>query len=210
MYTRCAVVGFTASLLAVGLSLPATEYQMGALENRILEKYREASPASIIQILGVPQGTSTRSGSEFLTWQSMRTSGAYYGGIGSQSSYECRGTFEFKDEKLIAVNLVGLRGGDRTQCGKLVKPLLKSVAPKQVATGAPAEAPATAGQEPLEVLTNEDVVKLTAAGLPDAAIINKIRGSACRFDLSTDALVALKKSGASDAVIEAMTETLKK
>jgi hypothetical protein len=54
------------------------------------------------------------------------------------------------------------------------------------------------------ILTNADVVKLTAAGLPDSVILTKINGSSCNFDLSTDALVALKQAGVRDPIIEAM------
>lgn len=55
-----------------------------------------------------------------------------------------------------------------------------------------------------EVLTNEAVVSMVKAGLPDSVIIAKIRSSPTKFDLRTDALVALKQAGVSDKVLEAM------
>jgi hypothetical protein len=55
-----------------------------------------------------------------------------------------------------------------------------------------------------EVLTNDGVVKMVKAGLPEAVIIQKIRSSERRFDTSTDALVRLKSAGVPDKVIEAM------
>jgi hypothetical protein len=53
--------------------------------------------------------------------------------------------------------------------------------------------------------SNQDVLKLVAAGIDDEVIITKIRlAPNAAFDVSTDGLVALKKSGASKAVISAM------
>ena len=55
-----------------------------------------------------------------------------------------------------------------------------------------------------EVLTNESVVAMKKAGLSDAVILAKIRGSQSKFDLSTKSLVELKQAGLSDQIIEAM------
>ena len=55
-----------------------------------------------------------------------------------------------------------------------------------------------------EVLTNDGVVAMKKAGLSDAVILAKIRGSASKFDVSTQALVGLKAAGLSDQLIEAM------
>ncbi|HJT29034.1 MAG TPA: hypothetical protein VJ784_16600 [Pyrinomonadaceae bacterium] len=65
--------------------------------------------------------------------------------------------------------------------------------------------PATSSA-PSEVLTNEEVIRLTLAKLPDSVILTKIRNSTCKFDVSTDGLIKLKQAGVSDAVIQAMTE----
>ena len=54
------------------------------------------------------------------------------------------------------------------------------------------------------VLHNEDIIKLAKVGIDDATIMEKIRSSRCQFDTSTDALVLLKKSGVSAAVLQAM------
>jgi len=58
-----------------------------------------------------------------------------------------------------------------------------------------------AGEPPL---SNEDVVKLIRAGLSEDVVISKIKTSATRFDLSTDALIQLRKVGLSNAVLTAM------
>ena len=55
-----------------------------------------------------------------------------------------------------------------------------------------------------EVLTNDSVIQMVKAGLPEAIVIAKIKGTATKFDLKTDSLVGLKKAGVSDKVLEAM------
>ncbi len=55
-----------------------------------------------------------------------------------------------------------------------------------------------------EMLTNDAVIAMKAAGLSDGVILAKIRSSQAKFDVSTQALVSLKKAGLSDQVIEAM------
>jgi len=53
-----------------------------------------------------------------------------------------------------------------------------------------------------ETLTNQSVVEMVKAGLSERVIIAKIRTSPTNFDTSTDALIALKKNGVSEKVIE--------
>ena len=55
-----------------------------------------------------------------------------------------------------------------------------------------------------DVLKNQDVISLVKAGLDDSIIITKIGSSRCLFDTSTDALIRLKQSGVSAAVLKAM------
>jgi hypothetical protein len=58
-----------------------------------------------------------------------------------------------------------------------------------------------------QVLTNDDVVNLAKAGLDDEIVIAKVKNApAAQLDVSTDALVALKKAKVSSAVIAAMVE----
>jgi hypothetical protein len=57
-----------------------------------------------------------------------------------------------------------------------------------------------------QALRNDDIVKMNTAGLGDAVIIAKIHSSHCEFDTSTDALIKLKASGVSSAVLTAMAE----
>jgi hypothetical protein len=55
-----------------------------------------------------------------------------------------------------------------------------------------------------EVLTNDSVIQMVKAGLPEAVVIAKIKSTATKFDLKTDSLVSLKKAGVTDKVLEAM------
>jgi hypothetical protein len=56
-------------------------------------------------------------------------------------------------------------------------------------------------------LTNADVVSLVKAGLGDKVILDKIHASSGQnFDTSTDALIHLKKSGVSSAIIDAIVK----
>jgi len=61
------------------------------------------------------------------------------------------------------------------------------------------------GQAGLEV-DNARVVAMTKVGLGDEVIIARIKTSPCRFALSDDDLLALKRAGVSDKVIAAMLE----
>src|SRR6476659_5704335 len=55
-----------------------------------------------------------------------------------------------------------------------------------------------------EVLTNDSVIQMVKAGLPEAVVIAKIKSTSSKFDLKTDSLVSLKQAGVSDKVLEAM------
>jgi len=62
---------------------------------------------------------------------------------------------------------------------------------------------ATAPRAP-RPLTNDDVVTMVQAGLPQDVVIEKIKASKTAFDTSTDALVALKKEGVGGDIIRVM------
>ena len=57
-----------------------------------------------------------------------------------------------------------------------------------------------------EMMTNDEVISLTKAGLASSVIIGKIHTSKSNFDMSTDALIKLKQSGVGDDVVTAMLE----
>ena len=56
-------------------------------------------------------------------------------------------------------------------------------------------------------LTKDDVIKMSKAGIPDSVIIGKISKSGTVFNLEVSEIVALKKAGVSEKVIEAMVNT---
>jgi len=57
-----------------------------------------------------------------------------------------------------------------------------------------------------EILTNKEVVLMTQAGLSKDLIIRKVKDSKGNFDVSTPALIDLKKSGVADEVITILME----
>lgn len=57
-----------------------------------------------------------------------------------------------------------------------------------------------------ENLDNAKVVQLVQVGLGEEAVVAKIKSSSNQFDVSTDALIALKNAGVPSAVIAAMIE----
>lgn len=57
-----------------------------------------------------------------------------------------------------------------------------------------------------EILTNESIISLTRANLQPSLIITFINKSACKFDLSQEELVRLKRERVKDEVIQAMFE----
>ena len=61
------------------------------------------------------------------------------------------------------------------------------------------------GQDAAELLTNDDIVRLSKAGLPASVIVAKITSSRTDFDTSVDALVALSEAEVDAKVLEAMT-----
>lgn len=59
-----------------------------------------------------------------------------------------------------------------------------------------------------EVLTNKSVIELTTAGMSKKVILNKIESSGCKFTTDTKSLIALKKGGVDEEVINAMVEKM--
>ena len=55
-----------------------------------------------------------------------------------------------------------------------------------------------------ETLTNQSIVEMVKGGLSERVILARIRTGPTNFDTRTDALIALKKSGVPEKVIEAM------
>ncbi len=63
---------------------------------------------------------------------------------------------------------------------------------------------AVAGTGPAEVLTNSEIVQMVLGNLPRPLIIEKIRVTKARFDVTSDGLVSLQTSKVPDDVVKAM------
>jgi len=59
------------------------------------------------------------------------------------------------------------------------------------------------------MMTVDDVIRLSKAGLSDEVIIQQIKKKGQRFDLSTDQLVQLKSASVSERVIQVMIDPTK-
>jgi hypothetical protein len=57
---------------------------------------------------------------------------------------------------------------------------------------------------PPEVLTNNEIVQMVMGQLPRPLIIEKIRVTKARFDVTSDGLVSLQTSKVPDEVVKAM------
>jgi formylglycine-generating enzyme required for sulfatase activity len=58
-----------------------------------------------------------------------------------------------------------------------------------------------------DVVKNQDIIRLVRSGLDDEIVIAKIGSSKCQFDTSPAALIQLRQSGISEAVIKVMAGT---
>jgi len=64
----------------------------------------------------------------------------------------------------------------------------------------------TAAYSQSEMLTNAKIIEMAKAGLSPDVIVYKIKSSVDRFDISSDALIELKKAGVDDSVVAAIVE----
>lgn len=60
------------------------------------------------------------------------------------------------------------------------------------------------GQERTKALTNEDVVNMVAGGLDENIIVGAIQANDEKFDVSASGLLALKKAGVDDKIVQTM------
>jgi serine/threonine-protein kinase len=81
-------------------------------------------------------------------------------------------------------------------------------APVSAVPSAPGDKPSPLAEAPKPeadgVLTNQSVLELAGAHVPDSVIVSQIRASKTRFDLTTAGIIQLTKGGVAPAVIEAM------
>ena len=63
---------------------------------------------------------------------------------------------------------------------------------------------AVPSKEPAEILTNNEIIQMVMGSLPRPLIIEKIRVTKARFDVTSDGLVSLQTSKVPDEVVKAM------
>jgi hypothetical protein len=86
-----------------------------------------------------------------------------------------------------------------------IEDVINQVVSLDIAKSDPELQPRT-GQGGSADLTNDGIIKLVKAKLPDSVIIAKIKSTSCAFATDADSLVGLKQAGVSDAVLQAMVE----
>jgi len=101
---------------------------------------------------------------------------------------------------------VAMLAGAAVLSGQSVKPAAppaQSGTPAKTLPAAPKKSSPAKPPAPAP-MTNQDVIKLVKAKVSEDLIIVKIRQSKTKFDVSVDALVALKEAGVSDNLIAVM------
>lgn len=69
----------------------------------------------------------------------------------------------------------------------------------------PIHSNAQAGSPAPAADANDDLIKMISAGLPESVVIAKIKDNAGRWDTSVDALIVLKRAGATEAEFAVLT-----
>ncbi|WP_300534138.1 hypothetical protein [Sphingosinicella sp.] len=88
----------------------------------------------------------------------------------------------------------------------LVSTTIAVPAVAQESQGTPVVSETSALKPATAALTNDDIVKLLAAGIGEPAIIAKIKSAPSQFDLSTDHLIALSSKGVTSNILAAMLD----
>lgn len=86
----------------------------------------------------------------------------------------------------------------------------KNLTAPVVAPAASSASSSAPQNDPSQMLTNADVIKMTQAGMDSNIIIMKIKSGATHFDLTTDGLIALSNAKVSQDVIKAMMDSMSK
>jgi hypothetical protein len=105
---------------------------------------------------------------------------------------------------LLGIPRVFLRPASRDS--KVFNPVASEGKMKKILRGLLIAAALLLTAQTSKVLTNQDVLDMVSAKLSDSVIIAAIHKSTCKFSTDPKDLIALKKAGVSDAVMQAMTE----
>jgi hypothetical protein len=168
-----------------------TAEEMARLRADLLAKHQGADEARLTQLMGPTAERSTAEGTTTLVWKGPTEAGA---------DAPCRIAMTLASGGLANLELSGQPAWDRKLCRKFLRPLLQALPWSEVHK---AEGSGAAG---VLVLTNAEVLEMVKEGMPAQAILGKIRSQPCKFDVSNDALSSLRRSGASEALLQAMID----
>ena len=108
---------------------------------------------------------------------------------------------------LILAKIRGTKSGFDVTAAGLVR-LHQSKVPQDVIIAMMAAAAdpklAVPSKDPVEILTNSEIIQMVLGNLPRPLIIEKIRVSKSRFDTTSEGLVSLQTSKVPDDVVKAM------
>jgi hypothetical protein len=175
--------------LLAGFQAYAADDDAAKLGASLLGRHQGATEDRIVALMGAPATAASQDGGRSLAWNSP-------GGPGTPAAPACSLSAGFKEGKLASLVIEGHPQFDKKVCRKLAKPLLDASGPSG-AQGAGAA---------ITTLTNDAIVELVKSGLPTQAIIGRIRNEPCKFDLSNEATIALRRAGVNDAIIQAMND----
>ena len=100
------------------------------------------------------------------------------------------------------------RGHPSTRSWMVTRPSLGTLPPRAAGLGSHASPPIRFSlselNQPTAVLSNEEIVRLVAAGVDEATVLARIAGARTAFRLQADDLLQLRQAGVSDRILEAM------
>lgn len=121
--------------------------------------------------------------------------GANVSKLATVHMYVTGGQFDWRNVPLVAPQVDAVAAAPAAPAKAL------ATATAQVDNGA-AKPAAPAGASKTPRLTNDDVIKLTKAGLEEATVVQMVDASTPAFDTTANGLIALKSAGVSDKVIQ--------
>jgi hypothetical protein len=168
-----------------------TAEEMARLRSDLLFRHQGADEARLTQLMGPPAERSMAEKTTNLVWKGPTEAGA---------DAPCRITMSLPSGRLANLELSGQPAWDRKLCRKFLRPLLQALPWSEVHKASDGSAASAL------VLTNTEVLEMVKEGMPAQAILGKIRTQPCKFDVSNDALSSLRRSGASEPVLQAMID----
>ena len=168
--------------------------EMARTRADLLAKHQGADEARLTQLMGPPAEKAAKESGLTLVWR---------GPAGGGDPLPCRLSATLVDGALANLELSGHPSWDRKTCRKFLRPLLQALPWRAVEHG-PNDG--DGGSASAHVLGNDTIVQMVRDGVATHSILGRVRSQPCRFDLSSNATSALRRSAVPDVVIQAMTE----